>query len=98
MVTDFVEHNDDAVDMLERVGDFSRRRHCTPHLREKCPGITLQHYAGRLRNNPAAMALYEELEAALASAIVTGDHHQVSEVVPKYQKPEGPGPISHSGQ
>jgi len=40
------------------------------------------------------------LEAALASAIVTGDHHvdRVSEVVPKYQKLEDPGPVSHSGR
>jgi hypothetical protein len=58
MVTDFVEHIDNAVDTLERVRDFSRRRHCqAPHLREKCTGKTSQHYASRLRNNPVAMAL-----------------------------------------
>src|ERR1700722_3862152 len=38
MVTDFVEHIDDAVDTLERVGDFSRRRHCQAlPLRKSAP-------------------------------------------------------------
>ena len=52
MVTDFVEHIDDAVDTLERVGDFSRRRHLpSSPLEKKCTGKTLQHDASRLRNN-----------------------------------------------
>jgi hypothetical protein len=37
MVTDFVEHIDDAVDALKRVGDFGRRLLSAPFLRKVYP-------------------------------------------------------------
>jgi hypothetical protein len=36
-------------------------------LEKKCTGKTLQHYASRLRNNAAALASYQVLEAVLAA-------------------------------
>jgi hypothetical protein len=57
MVTDFVEHIDDAVDAFERVGDFCRPRHCqAPHLRKSAPA-NLAAQRRPFAQNLAAMAL-----------------------------------------
>jgi hypothetical protein len=65
MVTDFVEHIDDAVDTLERVQDFRRGHFANPHLKVHRQNLaTLRQ--GVLCDSRAAVALYEQLDAALA--------------------------------